>query len=425
MSRDMPQLQPYEPGFIESARDKIASGLLGLGLYDDNPYAAYRAAEGLLSVVDFLPGVGDAKGAAETVDAANRGDYATAGLMGAATAAGVVPVLGDAASAVLMGIARKRGIEDVAPSQIYDKRVKAQPIMEDLKLDVERTEYDVPTVSLADYEGKKALLTMADRTPSGDTIYGLNGVEFEQPVYLGGGRDYMFNPDFPGQAWANAQGYVTAVENAMRRGGDDSMLVLPFQMAPSSNDFTDMGPAVMIEHAKAALGKRDISYIDKLIKKADPDFPGISDPEVHQYIRSTSGPKRKNIEAAFSVVNDPSPAQLKAGVRRIPGALSLTEMRLAISDPRQLQDPTNLTLQNVGLLYGGSLPSPHSTYAAGLLGEGLGRLDRPLTFRDLNPELLTHPRTSATYVDPTDQYKARLGQQIVTLDEGLLSRIGY
>lgn len=112
MSRDMPQLQPYEPGFIESARDKIASGLLGLGLYEDNPYAAYRAAEGLLSVVDFLPGIGDAKGAAETVDAANKGDYATAGLMGAATAAGVVPVLGDAASAVLMGIARKRGIEE-------------------------------------------------------------------------------------------------------------------------------------------------------------------------------------------------------------------------------------------------------------------------------------------------------------------------
>jgi hypothetical protein len=48
----------------------------------------------------------------ETVDAANKGDYATAGLMGAATAAGVVPVLGDAASAVLMGIARRGGKED-------------------------------------------------------------------------------------------------------------------------------------------------------------------------------------------------------------------------------------------------------------------------------------------------------------------------
>ena len=123
----MPQLQPYEPGFVDSARDELASGLLGMGLYSDNPYAAYRAAEGILSVIDFIPGVGDAKGAAETVDAANRGDYATAGLMGAATAAGAVPVLGDAASAVLMGIARKRGIEDVSPSQIYDKRVKAQP----------------------------------------------------------------------------------------------------------------------------------------------------------------------------------------------------------------------------------------------------------------------------------------------------------
>ena len=65
MSREMPQLLPYEPGFIESARDNIASGLLGMGLYEDNPYAAFRAAEGLLSVIDFIPGIGDAKGAAE------------------------------------------------------------------------------------------------------------------------------------------------------------------------------------------------------------------------------------------------------------------------------------------------------------------------------------------------------------------------
>lgn len=121
MSRDMPQLQPYEPGFIESARDKIAGGLLGMGLFESNPYAAYRAAEGLLSVVDFLPGIGDVKGAAETADAVDQGNLGEAGLLGAATLLAMVPVIGDVAAKPLKELA-KRYPEVGVPVEKVDKK---------------------------------------------------------------------------------------------------------------------------------------------------------------------------------------------------------------------------------------------------------------------------------------------------------------
>ena len=107
MSRDMPQLQPYEPGFVDSARDELASGLLGMGLYKDNPYAAYRAADKIMGVLDFLPGVGDAKGAAETADAFERGNMTEAGLLGVATLLGAVPAAGKVAAAPLRALAKR------------------------------------------------------------------------------------------------------------------------------------------------------------------------------------------------------------------------------------------------------------------------------------------------------------------------------
>tara|TARA_R100000329_G_scaffold126669_1_gene105309 strand:- start:423 stop:1781 length:1359 start_codon:yes stop_codon:yes gene_type:complete len=121
MSTDMPQLVPYERGLIDAARDQIVSGLLSAGLYEENPYAAYRAAERILGILDFIPGVGEAKGAAETADAFDRGNLVEGGLLGAATLAGVVPGIGDAAAAPIKALA-KRYTEVGAPVEKVDKK---------------------------------------------------------------------------------------------------------------------------------------------------------------------------------------------------------------------------------------------------------------------------------------------------------------
>lgn len=396
---------------------------------------AREKAEWISFGMDFTPFLGAAKGVSETYDAYRNDDKLGMALGAAGTLAGIIPFGRGAFDTGVNYMTKgskpvmregERVLEDVQPSTVYDSRKKMQPVMDNLKLDVKRSRYDKPTISLADLYGQKALLTMADRTPSGDTLYGVNGLEFDVPVELDGGQNFMFNTrDFPGQGWANARGYSSAVQNVMDAEGLDSMAVMPFQMAPSSNDFPIMGPSVMIEHAKQALSKKDIAYIDKLIRKKDPSWVGIKDPNSREFLTNATGPQRKNILTVFDNVNDPSPAMRKEGMRQIPKALSLTETRLAISAPSQIMTPTNLNVNNVGVLYRGVEPTTHTTYSHGISGEGIGVLDTNHTFRDFIPELLTHPRTNANYVDATDQYKARRGVQTVDINDELLKRLGY
>ena len=58
------------------------------------------------TVADFTPIVGDIKAGTEAVDAARTGDYLTAGLLGGATAVGLIPGVGDVAAQGIKSFAR-------------------------------------------------------------------------------------------------------------------------------------------------------------------------------------------------------------------------------------------------------------------------------------------------------------------------------
>ena len=138
-----PQLLPYQPGIVDSARDTIAEGLLSLGMYKDNPYRAYRMAENLSGLIDFIPVIGDVKGGAEAADAFSEGDYATGTGLGLLTALGAIPGAGDVAASALksmfvsparvatfkhtlgdeIGLERAQELEqaNVSPAEIWDK----------------------------------------------------------------------------------------------------------------------------------------------------------------------------------------------------------------------------------------------------------------------------------------------------------------
>jgi len=138
-----PQLLPYQPGIVDSARDTIAEGLLSLGLYKDNPYRAYRMAENLSGLMDFIPVIGDVKGGAEAADAFSEGDYATGTGLGLLTALGAIPGAGDVAAGALksmfvsparvatfkhtmgdeMGLERAKDLEQIKapPAEIFEK----------------------------------------------------------------------------------------------------------------------------------------------------------------------------------------------------------------------------------------------------------------------------------------------------------------
>ena len=57
-------------------------------------------------------------------------------------------------------------------------------------------------VSLADYEGRPFIISMADRSAAGDRITGIGNTDLNLPVDLQGGQDFMFSPTTGGLVWA-------------------------------------------------------------------------------------------------------------------------------------------------------------------------------------------------------------------------------
>ncbi len=221
--------------------------------------------------------------------------------------------------------------------------------------------------------------------------------------------------------------------------GDEDMLLIPMEMAPTSVDFPDFAPGLHTRYAQSAMSTKDKEYVNDLIRQGGkgylakgqdqvpvPDFD-IDMEDLDSFLSKLTGPQRKTINNVFDMVNRPSPAQKKSNVRQIEGALSNVEMRAAVSDPDLFNQPSLMQTNNVGLITGGKVPSYHNTYNTGFEGKGLGILDipreSPATAQDFLPELF--PRSSPEFIDSRDAYTARMGVRTAPINEGLLKRLGY
>lgn len=337
-------------------------------------------------------------------------------------------------------IIEPRGIETGFSTENIKAPNFVSKVLGDLKVDVQRTKYEKPEINLADHYGKNILMTMADRTPTAHTIYGVNDVQFKTPLRLGGGRDYMFDDKgSPGAVWANEKGAMSAMLNRKKDLGDQDMLVIPFEMAPTSVDFPTMAPALHIRYAQVAMKPKDKKYVSKLVrsggggyltKSQDPvKVPGfdIDMENIDKFLGGLSGPQRKTINNVFDMVNRPSPEQKKKGVRQIDGALSNFEMRAAISDPDMFNQSSLMQTNNVGLITGGNTKSFHDTYNAAMQGKGLGVLKVPASFQptmqDFLPDIFK--KSNRDYVHANDAYTARMGVRTTKIDDALLKRLGY
>lgn len=456
---DVGSIIPEEPGY----RDRFEQGL---GELFGGDREDHRRARKLTGVLDFLPGIGDAAGAADTVDSYNEGDYVGTGINGLATLLGVAPVIGGGLSKGVKGAEPKirtavdkvDGILDAFTARQQPRQIETnfstenvtdkkylEPILDDLKVDAQRIQYDKPEIYLPDYYGKNAVVTMVDRSPTNTQVFGINGVEFKTPQQIGGGRDYMFDEaNSPGVVFANEEGATTGILNrrdslSADKDNPDDMLLIPMEMAPTSVDFPDFAPGLHARYAQVAMGAKDKKYVNELVRSGGggylidsaaktpvPDFD-IDMEDLDGFLQKLTGPQRKTINNVFDMVNKPSPGQKKKGVRQVDGALSATEMRAAISDPEMFNQESLMQTNNVGLITGKKAPSNHNTYNMGMEGRGLGVLniprEQPATAQDFIPELFLRSRPD--FIDPRDAYTARMGVRTAEINDGLLKRLGY
>jgi hypothetical protein len=101
---------PLNPKFRESVRSALNDLVGGSNIASNQGYGRGRMVDMLTGTVDFAPVLGDAVGIGETRQALNEGDYLSAGIIGTATALGMVPIVGDVAGKAL----RRAGTLDMS-----------------------------------------------------------------------------------------------------------------------------------------------------------------------------------------------------------------------------------------------------------------------------------------------------------------------
>jgi len=252
----------------------------------------------------------------------------------------------------------------------FDSRAKEQQRILDTELRYESSPIVRPYVSIYDLEGKPFALTMADRTKAGSRLLGVEGVDYDIPVDLQGGQDYMFaNPlGREGQVWAQDKGATSMYLNSfMGLGGQpiaDEILMLPYRMAPSGGDFATMTAETMLTHARNNMTRRSKAKVDRALRGIYPEWKGIDNPESITQIAMMKGDPRKQI------------LQVMDRDFRNEGGIGIGQARLAVTDRLQYNAP-DYTLQNVGAAdpyLGRFEQSGHRTYSQGLAGRPIGTL---------------------------------------------------
>ena len=311
----------------------------------------------------------------------------------------------------------------------FDNRAREQQRISDTELTYEGSPIMRPEVSIFDYEGKPFRITMADRTKAGSRLTGVEGVDYDLPVELQGGQDFMFaNPaGREGQVWAQDRGATSAFLNSfMGLDGKpiaDEVLMLPYRMAPSGGDFSTMTGEVMVTHARNAVSKKAKRQADKTIKEFYPAWKGIDNPESIDQIREMTGDPRKSL------------LQVMDRDLRDEGGLGIGQARLAVSDRAQYNAP-DFNLQNVGVAnpYGDSRfeVSGHRTYGQGLAGRPEGILrEQDINVFELMPDLVSargfDSVDSLLRADPAtlakEQYTLRRGTRGGVITEEMLRDI--
>ena len=285
--------------------------------------------------------------------------------------------------ATVSALREQFNISDEGFDPRFDNRAKEQDRILNTELVYDNRNFEKPELSIFDFEGRPFALTMSDRTKAGSQLRGVEGIEYDIPIDLQGGQDFMFaNPlGREGQVWAQDQGATSGYLNALRLGGrrfnNDEVLMLPYRMAPTGGDFATMTAEVMVTHARHAVPKTMKTKADKKIREFYPSWKGIDDPESIKQISEMSGDPRKKILNVLDI-----------GLRN-EGGLGIGQARLAVSDRMQFNAP-DMGLQNVGFLnpLGGRFEvSGHRTYGQGLAGRGGGVLrEQDINAFELLPE---------------------------------------
>ena len=300
----------------------------------------------------------------------------------------------------------------------FDPRVNEQAKLQNLKTIVDTTgvNKNIPTISLANYEGKPFITSMSDRTAAGGKLLGINDVMFNRPVDYFGGQDFMFQ--FP-YAWASGHQPTKAIidqAKLIKQITGQDPLYIPHRMAPTGGDFSPSTGETMLNYADAAMGKSDTKHLDKVISKLIPNWSGVNNPESINQFRAAPDTVRKKLKGILNTDF------------RDRGGIGIGEARLAIADPKQINAP-DAGIMNVGQIFSDKpmvMNSGHPAYPRAVQGEGLGRVDREHKIFELLPQVVKERKIiDPKNPSPQDMRALQMKPYAGILTPELLKILGY
>jgi hypothetical protein len=229
-----------------------------------------------------------------------------------------------------------------------------------------------------------AIVSLAgDRSAAGQNLLGIGDTQFETPVYLQGGYDFMRANSPSGSIWASekgaAQGLLNQINEAANVGQGDVYGVYT-SMGPLSMNYNTMMSDALLEQMKAGkISKKNIAAFDKQVKAIRPEWKGVMNPESREQLESNGALRHAFVD------------RMQLDEFQNVGFPNIAYTRYAITDPLLLNEP----MYSGGLAVGKMQPnselitnpvSPHKTYNTQIAGEYFGALDQSVPKEIMFPD---------------------------------------
>jgi hypothetical protein len=259
---------------------------------------------------------------------------------------------------------------------------------------------------------------VGDRSRSGELVTHIGEKELRDPVWMQGG--YQFPPEWKdkGVAWASDRSPVSTIAGRVNNfAGRDipGVYGVYTPMSPQSIDASHhVSDAIsqMMHLEKDKLSKTAIEKFDDRMRKADPEFPGVTSDNLQQYLRRQSMTNRNNFVKTMNTKE-----------AREAGFPDVEQARIALTHPDLIDTPNYAGGHSIASLTGetthgsrGFGLAPHYTYPSKLHGEYMGglaeALPQELLWRDLAPKIAARNPSAAGKIWLTGLKGEPFGQQV-------------
>ena len=225
--------------------------------------------------------------------------------------------------------------------------------------------------------GGRLIPFSGDRAAAGQVLRGVNDLEFERPVLLEGGPDFMrmqrFDNPEESAAWASGKGVIANLSRRAAKAGEEGDVYGVYTaMSPTGVDYNTMlMDTVLNQLPSAKITKKLKKEFDKEIQKVAPDFVGVDSPDLERQL-----------------LNDPPlrtlfVQEMDKGKWRRGGFPDIAASRKAITEPELLDVPVGSTGYTIARLdpLGRVVENPripHKTYDTQLMGQYVGGLEQQI-----------------------------------------------